>query len=164
MAKGGPVLYNVAGSLLHSAGMSIGSVVPVIAWVLGIVPLAFSVLFFLIPLLRRIRLGRRNAGIREELLCRRIFAHILSSPSRVDPRDILPTGTESDPKLFPAMRNRIVERFAAFKQAEPVAQENGAFTYRFADLEREIADLEEYRRKVDMKRFEAGKTVFDSGQ
>jgi hypothetical protein len=163
-AKGGPLLYSVAGALLHGAGLNMGSAVSFLTWALGVVPLAFSFLFFLVPMLRRMWIGKRNAEMREESLRRRIFAHILSSPSRVDPRDIAPAGTEADMKDFAAARKRIIERFAAFRHAEPVAMGKDAFSYRFVDLEREMADLEDYRRTVDLKRFEIGKTVFDSGQ
>jgi hypothetical protein len=49
--------------------------------------------------------------------------------------------------------------------AEPIVKEKeGTFAYRFTELERQLADLEDYRRKIDLKRYEVGKAIFDSGQ
>jgi hypothetical protein len=155
------VLYAVTYNLLASAGIS---PVPFIATVLGIVPVAFSVFFFFIPLFRKIRLDRENERIREENLRKRVYAAIIASPADVDPRSISPGGADSSPKAVEKVRARIVERFAALKSAEPVRQPDGSFRYRFAELERQAADLDAHRKKVDLKSFEVGKTVFDSGQ
>jgi hypothetical protein len=155
-------LYYITYHGLQSLGVA--NPVPLISIALGIVPVAFSVLFFLIPLLRKIRLDRQNQTIQEENLKKRIYAHILANPSHVDPRNIGPDGAESTPKRYDRVRDRIVRRFAALKSAEPVQQADGAFAYRFTELERELADVEEYRKKVDLKSFEVGKTIFDSGQ
>ena len=163
LSKTGPYLYAFTGNLLASAGIS--SPIPVIAVVLGAIPVAFSVVFFLVPLMRRIRLNRQNDVIREEALRRRIYAHVLASPARVDPREVRATGTPLDPKNLPAASGRIIERLAAALQAEPIPQEKeGAFAYSFPELQRQLADLESFRKQVDPKRYELGKTVFDSGQ
>jgi len=162
VAKTGPYFYSFVGRLLLQAGIS---PVPVISIVLGIIPVAFSVFFFLIPLLRRIRLGRQNDALREETLRRRVMAQVLASPSRVDPREVRPTGTNLDPRDLPGTRRRILDRIAASLKAEPVPLEKeGLFAYRFPELERELADLEAYRKGIDTKRYDVGKTVFDSGQ
>ena len=161
-ARTGPYLYSFVGRLLLQAGIS---PVPVIEIVLGIIPVAFSVFFFLVPLVRKIRLGRQNDALREEALRRRVMAQVLASPSRVDPREVRPTGTSLDPRDLPATSRRILDRIAASLKAEPVPLEKeGLFAYRFPELERELADLEAYRRGIDTKRYEVGKTVFDSGE
>jgi hypothetical protein len=163
ISRTGPWLFSFTGQLLMRAG--IHNPAPLLAFVLGIVPVAFSVLFFLVPLFRRLRLNRQNAKIREEALRRRILAQVLSSPSRVDPRDIKPSRTALDPRNLPAASRRIIERLAAAMHAEPIPQEHeGAFAWRFAELERELADLESHRKGVDLKRYELGSTVFDSGR
>jgi len=162
LAKTGPYLYSFVGNLLEKAGIS---AVPVLGIVLGIIPVAFSVLFFLVPLVRKIRLGRRNDAVREETLRRRMMAHVLASPSHVDPRDVRPTGTSLDPRDVPGTSRRILDRIAASLKAEPIPLEKeGLFAYRFKELERELADLEAFRKGIDPKRYEVGKTVFDSGR
>jgi hypothetical protein len=83
----------------------------------------------------------------------------------VDPREVKGTGTNLDPRDLPAASRRILDRIAAALKAEPVPLEkDGLFAYRFPELERELADLEVFRRGIDTKRYEVGKTVFDSGQ
>jgi hypothetical protein len=154
-------LYSFTGGLLEGAGISS---VPVLEIVLGIIPVAFSVVFFLVPLVRKIRLSRRNDDVRHETLRRRLMAHVLSSPSHVDPRDVRPTGTSLDPRDLPGTARRILDRIAAALKADPIPLEKeGMFAYRFKELERQLADLEAFRRSIDLKRYEVGKTVFDSG-
>lgn len=162
LVKTGPYLYSFVGRLLMQAGIS---PVPVLSIVLGIIPVAFSVFFFLVPLVRKIRLGRQNDALREETLRKRVMAQVLASPSRVDPREVRPTGTNLDPRDLPGTCRRILDRLAASLKAEPVPLEKeGLFAYRFTELERELADLEAFRSGIDTKRYEVGKTVFDSGQ
>jgi len=160
-ARTGPLLYSFVSGLLLQAGIS---PLPVIEVALGIIPAAFSVVFFLVPLLRNIRRGRQNDTLREETLRKRIMAQVLASPSRVDARDIRPTGTNLDPKDLPSWSRRILDRIAAALRAEPIPlDKEGQFAYRFAEIERQMSDLEAFRRGIDLKRFEVGKTVFDSG-
>jgi hypothetical protein len=154
-------MYSVAYGFLESIGVSPAAFIAV---VLGIIPVSFSLLFFLIPLFRKLRLSSRNEGIREENLRKKIYAEVLFNPAHADPLQIPKGGPDSTPKKFNAVRERIFTRFAALKSAEPEPKADGGFTYRFGELEREIADVEEYRRKVDIKSLEVGKTVFDSGQ
>ena len=162
ISKAIPTLFSFTGQLFTRAGML--NPVPFLTIVLGMVPLAFSILFFLVPFFRGIKVSRENAKIREETLRGRIVARVLSSPSRVDPRDVKPLGTALDPRNLAAAGRRIIERLAAAMHAEPIPQEtDGVFAYRFAELEREVADLESHRKGVDLKRYELGATVFDSG-
>jgi hypothetical protein len=92
------------------------------------------------------------------------MAHILESPSSVNAGDLRPSGTTLDPKNFVQTCRRLIERLAAQLKAEPITRDGGNdFSYRFAELEREIADLAAYRKKVDLSKYEVGKTVFDSG-
>jgi hypothetical protein len=162
LVKTAPLLYSFVGRLLLQAGIS---PVPVLAVVLGFIPVAFSLCFFLVPLVRNIRRGRQNDALREETLRRRVMALILASPSRVDPRDVRPTGTNLDPRDLAGTSRRILDRIAASLKAEPVPLEKeGLFAYRFPELERELADLQAWRKSIDTKRYEVGKTVFDSGQ
>ncbi|MEJ2664887.1 MAG: hypothetical protein P8107_12755, partial [Spirochaetia bacterium] len=53
--------------------------------VLGIVPLSFSVLFFLIPLLRTVPRVRRNREIKEENLRKSIYSYIYQNPLMINP-------------------------------------------------------------------------------
>jgi hypothetical protein len=162
LSRTGPYLYSFTGNLLSNLGFS---PVPVLEVALGVIPVAFSIVFFLVPLFRTIRLHKQNDKIREEALRKRIYAQLLASPQRMDPREVRPSGTALDPKNLPLASRRIIERMAASLQAEPIALEKeGAFAYSFPELQRQLADLESFRKEIDPKKYELGKTVFDSGQ
>jgi hypothetical protein len=155
-------LSRVAGSLLQAVG--IANPVPILSLGLGFVPLVFSALLYLVPLVRRRRLARKNEAIRTEGLARRIYERVLADPSRVDPREVRPSGGGMDPARFEEVRRRIFDRFAGAKGAEPEALPDGGFVYRFTDVEREKDDLQRYRTSVDLAKLETGPTVFDSGK
>ncbi len=152
--------YGFITQLLTQAGVS--NPVLLLTVVLGIIPAAFSILFFLVPLLRRIKLARDNKKIVEENLRKRVYAEIMANPV-VDPKALRLPAEGAKPAFAAAVQNRIVERFAALKKAEPVQLPDGGFAYRFAELESELQDVEEYRKTVDLSKFEVGKVVFDSG-
>ena len=121
LAKTGPLLYSFTGRLLLNAG--VGNPIPLLSIALGVVPVVFSVLFFIVPFLRRFRLNRENARIRDEALRGRILAQVLSFPSRVDPRDVKPSGTALDPRNTAAAGRKIIDRLAAAMHAEPIPLE-----------------------------------------
>jgi hypothetical protein len=161
LGKTGPFLYSFTGNLLMHAGFN---PIGVLEIGLGVIPVLFSVVFFLVPLFRRIRLSRQNEKIRQEALRKEILGQIISSPAHVDARNIRPLGSDLDPKNFAETVRRILERIAAQLKAEPVVQEGTHdFAYAFPELKRELSDLAEYRSGLDVKRYEVGKTVFDSG-
>lgn len=162
LSRTGPYLYSYVGNLLQQAGIP---AVGFLGTVLGVIPVAFSVLFFLVPLFRSIRLRRRNSRIREESLLRRILAHIVSNPGRVDPEELAARAPGLAPKDVAAATRRMVEKLAAALGAEPIPKEKeGEFAYRFAEIERQAADLERFRTKIDLKRYELGETIFDTAK
>jgi hypothetical protein len=142
--------------------LHVSNPVPLITIALGVIPATFSILFFLVPLFRKIRLARQNRKITEENLRKRIYAEIMANPV-VDPKALRIPSEGGRPAFVSALQNRVVERFAALKKAEPVQLPDGGFAYRFAELESEIKDVEEYRKNVDMGKYQVGKVVFDSG-
>jgi hypothetical protein len=162
--KVGPFLYAFTGSLMAKF-LGIADPALLLAIGLGAVPVVFSLLFFVVPLVRKLRLDRKNAEIRQETLRRRVLSHVLAFPSHVDSRDITPMGTRLDPRNFPAACKRILEKIAAALGAEPIPMEKeGEFAYRFKELEREQADLQAFRAGIDPSKYNLGKTVYDSGK
>lgn len=131
---------------------------------LGVVPLAFSVLFFLVPLARRLRERAANEAAREENLRRLVYARVLADPTRVDPRDIRPTRPEETPSRPEASVERILKELAAARGGEPVLEPDGSWVWSFPELERERKDLEGARIATDTRRYDVGDTVFDSNQ
>ncbi len=162
LAKTGPYLYSYIGNALQSVGIP---AVSFLGTVLGVIPVAFSILFFLVPLLRSFSLRRLNRRIREESLRRRVLAEIVANPGRVDPAALSSHAPGIAPRDVAAATRRIVEKLAAALHAEPVPTERqGEFAYRFAEIERQAGDLEQFRRKIDLKRYELGETIFDTAK
>jgi hypothetical protein len=134
---------------------------------LGIVPLAFSVFFFLIPSALKSRNEKNNDTIRRENIRKSVYFHVLSNPDGVEAREIRSTQAE-DSLERSGSRDQLVadilDELAAFKAGLIEEKEDGTYIYRFPDLERELKDVEVYRRSLDLKQFELGETVFDSGE
>ncbi len=160
LAPATPTLYSYIAQFLQAAGIP---AVTFLGIVLGLVPVAFSAFFVLVPLFRALRLRRRNAKIREEMLLRKVLARILANPSYVDPAEVPTLGFGLDSRDLPAMTRRMVERLAAAFKAEPIPKgKEGEFAYRFTDLERQLGDLEKFRSSIDLRRYDLGKTIFDT--
>jgi hypothetical protein len=159
-AQTGPSLTYYLGQLLQGAGIS---PVPFTAIVLGAVPVAFSVLFFLVPLLRTRWLARKNAMLREAELRRRVMETVLANPARVEESQVPSAGPGLDPRDLPRARRRLLEKVAAALGADPLPAGDGTFAWRFKELERQAADLAAFRRGIDLRKYELGRTVFDTG-
>ena len=141
----------------------------VLGVVLGAVPFLFSLLFYLVALLRAAWIRRINEEIRRDNLRREVYRQVLAGPGEVDPREIRPADDEERPQDPQWEIRRALDELAAFKQADigpaeggGFLAEDGRFIYRFPELARELADLEAYRRAIDPGRFDVGRTIFDS--
>ena len=154
-------LYHFVNGLLGSIGME--SAAPAIAIALGVIPLAFSVLFYLVPLIRRKREQKRNESIKRENLLRKIYLHVFSSPDLVDLREITPSGSDESPVDGKTFVEKAIDELAAFKAGE-VEKGDSGYVYRFPEIERELKDVRDFRKTVDLTRYAPGKTVYDTGE
>ena len=125
---------------------------------LGLVPLAFSALFWLIPALRAGSLARQNERVKERNMRRALYAGAVSSPSAVRAPDPAALPESARPKNAEAPR-KAVEELAAWERGEPA--EGGA--WRLAELERKTADAERIRASVRPDDYRLGGVAFDSG-
>jgi len=125
---------------------------------LGIVPLAFSALFWLVPALRAGSLARQNERIKVRNLRRALYAGAVASPSAVrEPTsDALPVSARPRDSAAP---RKVLEQLAAYESAEAIA--GGA--WRLAELERKNADAERVRAAVRPEDYRLGDVAFDSG-
>jgi len=154
-------LYLTIGRLIAGLG---AEPLPLMLAVLGAVPLAFSLLFYAITLLRRSWVRGLNEEIKEENLRRSLYREILAHPEGIDPQSVRSTGSLDAPRDREPLIKRSMAELAAEVQAEVDQIGEGRFVYRFKELERRMKDLEAYREGIDLARFDVGKTVFDSGQ
>jgi hypothetical protein len=138
--------------------------VSIIRVVLGLIPLLFSVLFWLVPVVRHFLESKENEDIKLGNFKRLGFSKIWSSPKNIEINSFNAPSAECRPKNFAAAGDRVVKDIGAISSPEIKIDENGKTTYSFLELEREKHALEKYRAGLDPARAQLGKTVFDSGK
>jgi hypothetical protein len=159
--KAGPWLY---GFTYDYFSRLIADPLPLITVGLGLVPLAFSFIFWLIPAIRYFREKKENQGIKLENLRKTGFQRIWSKPRGLGAGDILGPSPEASPQNLPAAQDRIIKDMAAYSMPELEADSSGNPVYDFVELEREKEDVTRYRAGISPGDSELGKTVFDSGK
>jgi hypothetical protein len=139
-----------------------GNPLPFISIGLGVIPLIFSLLFWLIPALRFLSEKKENGQSRLENFKRIGFSHIWDKPLQVEPADLEGPAPECRPANMDAARDRVIKDMGAYSVPEVEINDRGTTVYSFKELEREKEALDKYRASVDPKQSEIGKTVFDS--
>ncbi|MDR0409042.1 MAG: hypothetical protein LBH18_01390 [Spirochaetaceae bacterium] len=142
----------------------ISNPLPAIFIGLGVVPLVFSLLFWLIPLIRFILLKQDNEKIKLENLRKTGFTAIWENPENVNPNDIKPASVECQPKDMTAARERVIKDMGVYSIPDVVVNENGETIYSFNELNREKTALEKYRLKIDSRESELGKVIFNTDE
>ncbi|MDR1099001.1 MAG: hypothetical protein LBL28_00820 [Treponema sp.] len=129
---------------------------------LGLVPLVFSLLFWLIPGLRYWREKRDNEKIKLTNLKKTGFDRIWSNPLGVQEKEIDSPVRECRPRNMAAARDRIIKDMGAVSIPDVELDGRGNTVYFFRELQREKEALEKYRAAVRPEASALGKTVFDS--
>jgi hypothetical protein len=130
---------------------------------LGLVPLVFSLLFWIIPGLRYVFEKRENEGIKLDNLKKAGFSRIWSNPLAVREKEIDSPAKECRPRNMAAARDRIIKDMGAYSIPEVELDGTGGTVYSFRELQREKEALARYRASIDPAASSLGKTVFDSG-
>jgi hypothetical protein len=158
--KAASYLYGVSYVLL---GQLFADPLPYITLGLGIVPLIFSLLFWLIPGLRYLGVRRDNGRSKFENLRKDGFARRWKDPQAVRAGDLNPQAAECRPANLEAAQDRIIKELGAYSPPDVQADPGGEPVYSFGELEREKQALERCRAGVDPRASALGSTVFDSG-
>ena len=128
---------------------------------LGIVPVAFSALFFFVTLLRRARDRRKNMAIRRHNRTRKLMRHIIDRPTKIEPGAIRFDSEEevADPDRHTS------GVLAGLEGVGDVAVDsiNGDAIYAFAEIDRIERDIASFRQSIDTSKYDVGNVVFDSG-
>jgi hypothetical protein len=129
---------------------------------LGLIPLVFSLLFWLIPGLRYRWEKRENEKIKLNNLKKTGFHRIWSNPLGVQEKEIDSPVRECRPQNMAAARDRIIKDMGAWSMPDVELDEQGNTVYFFRELQREKDALEKYRASIRPEAAALGKTVFDS--
>jgi hypothetical protein len=161
----------LAGTTAHVTGSTylyaiayvlFGQSLPLVTIVLGVVPVVFALLFFLIPVVRFSRLKAENERNGTENLRRDVSRYVLANPTAVVPATIPISRTGANPSDPEKTREALVASLAAVRGAD-IAQSGEATAYSFAEVARSKSDIAKVRAEIDTSRFDIGGTVFDSG-
>jgi hypothetical protein len=147
---------------------------PLLGIGLGAVPVAFALVFFAVPLLRKLGLEKRNEEIRQENMRRDLYGAVMARPQSVSPEEIAKEALERDraesgrlsrtiPRKAHEFVRKEVEELAGAKNGT-VEEAGGAYRYGFPELLAEIEDIKKYRSGVDTSKLDVGDTVFDSAE
>jgi len=129
---------------------------------LGLIPICFSLLFWLIPAFRSRKLKKDNERIKLENFRKEGFAAIWNNPLRVNPQEIRPQNEESLPKNIRSAQDRIIHEAGAYASPEVFIDETGSEIFVFPDINREKEAVARYRASIDPAASALGKTIFDS--
>jgi hypothetical protein len=129
---------------------------------LGLIPVIFSLLFWLIPGLRWLWTQRSNETVKMENLRKEGYGRVWEFPRAVKPEDIAPQAAECRPKNMAAAQDRIIKEIGAYSIPDVSLDDAGRTIYAFGELEREKESLEKYRSTIDPAASDLGATVFDS--
>ncbi|MDR2758703.1 MAG: hypothetical protein LBB78_04930 [Spirochaetaceae bacterium] len=135
---------------------------PFITIGLGVVPLIFSFLFWLIPGLRCLRMKRENEAVKFENLRRIGYGRIWENPLEVKAGDLTPDTPECRPRNLAAAEDKIIKELGSYAVPEVAVDDRRNPVYTFTELAREKDALKKYRSALDGSASSLGKTVFDS--
>jgi len=128
---------------------------------LGLVPLAFSFLFWIIPAVRYFMEKKENNKIKLKNFKRFSFSKIFSSPNYVSIDKFNPVESECLPDDLESAADRVIKDMGAISNPQIEIINHKTF-YMFNELEKEKQALEKYRQSVDASRQNLGETVFDT--
>ncbi|MDR2500907.1 MAG: hypothetical protein LBD37_07515 [Treponema sp.] len=152
-------LYGITYALCSSL---VANPFPFIVFGLGLTPLIFSLLFWLIPGLRSLKTAKDNEGIKLENYRKDLFSRIWQNPLQVNPGTLGPQNAECRPQNLAAAQDRLIKELGAYTMPEASVDSQGAVIYSFQELKREQEALNRYRASIDPAASNLGKTVFDT--
>jgi hypothetical protein len=156
---GGSFLFIYVYRVLAGAGIN---PFPVIFIALGIVPLLFSLLFWLIPALRRAGLKRKNAAVRVENARKAACVRIWEKPLDITEESLAAVCADKSGGADKAAADALIKEIGAYSIPDVNVDERGRVVYAFTGIAEERAALEKYRAGIGDGAGELGGVVFDS--
>jgi hypothetical protein len=135
---------------------------PIITIALGVIPVAFSVLFWIIPLIRHFLDKEENRKIRFENFRKFSFSKIWNSPLSIKKTDLKPVYKEANTDNLPESQDKVLKEMGAYSVPEIALDDSKNEVYSFAELALEKDALTQYRTSIDPEASAVGKTIFDS--
>jgi hypothetical protein len=129
---------------------------------LGVVPVVFSLLFWIIPAVRKWNLKKENAGIKLENLRKIGTLHVYTAPLTVKPAEIKSSMAEASPDNLIKAQDTILKELAFFGSPDINAEENGEVVYSFTGIKRDKDATGKYRDSIGNSGSDLGKVIFNA--
>lgn len=144
------------------AGVFVGE--GVVQLLLGVLPFVFSLIFFAVPLLRSIGVGRREAARRQRNLRRRVLRVLFDHEGESLSLDAMLREINSGGERAMTLDEleRIVSRLVADYAGHSSIDDNGTVLYRFERIGHELRASERLRQGKEVDR-RGGEVIFDTG-
>jgi hypothetical protein len=160
-AQNASFLYNVAYSLFEKM-LAIPNPQPVLFVGLGVVPIAFSVLFWLIPAIRYGLLKKENEKIKFENFRKYSYVNIWNDPLEVTVNSLDIAAKEALPENTTSAKNKVIKEIGAYSMPEVTVDNKGETVYSFKELDMEKSALIKARKEVSSNEGDLGGIVFES--
>ena len=134
----------------------------VIMTILGIVPFAFSLFFWIIPSVRKFMETKENEDTKLSNFKRLGFGRIWSSPKNVKTEQLLTLADECRPKNLTGAGDKVIKTLGAIWNPDIEIDSKGETLYSFPGLENEKRALEQYRLTINPDHSKLGEKVFDT--
>ena len=167
-AFGAYFLLSPLNSLIHAITFSLFSqfIAPTASFAfisigLGFVPLVFSALFWLIPIIRSFMLKRDNTRIKLSNFRSLAYNQIWNRPRTVSAQELVFSGQACTPKHLEKAQEQVIKELGSYTIPD-VSIENGRTVYSFPGLEQEALALQESRNTTIIGSL--GAIVFDTDE
>jgi hypothetical protein len=130
--------------------------------VLGVVPVVFSLLFWIIPVVRKIKMDKENAGLKLENLRKIGVQYVYTAPLSVKPAEIKSSMAEASPDNLAKAQDTILKELTFFGSPDINAGENSEIVYSFTDIKRDKDAIRAYRDTIDSGKSDLGKVIFNA--
>ncbi|GMO45396.1 MAG: hypothetical protein Ta2B_26390 [Termitinemataceae bacterium] len=147
---------------LFSQLFEIVNPMPIIFWGLGIVPVAFSVLFWLIPAIRLALFTKENETIKADNLRKCSYSFIYEKPLAVKSNELKVAAKECSPANLSLVQDKIVKEIGAYSMPQVSVNEKGETIYSYNDLQREKQSLAKYRSAINTNSYGLGDVIFET--
>jgi len=131
---------------------------------LGVVPFVFSLLFWIIPAVRKFFEKAENEKIKLTNFKKFSFSKIWNSPVNVNLKSFSPPNNECLPENIEYAKDRVIKDIASVSVPEVEIDESGETVYSFNGLENDKNAVKKYRAGVDPAQSMLGSKVFDTDE
>ncbi|GMO46794.1 MAG: hypothetical protein Ta2G_02090 [Termitinemataceae bacterium] len=158
--SGGAFLFIMSAHIFASLGIT--NLVPVMFFGLGLVPIVFSLLFWLIPAIRLARINKENEEIKFENLRKYSITYIYNNPLDVQSENLKVNMKECTPLNLKQAQDKIINEIGGYYKADVTVTDDGKTSYIIKELENEKTAVENYRATLNTKSSDLGSVVFEA--